>query len=52
MDEYTDLEVAMLDEEMNNEDNSEILDGNRLKENIELHKSDYQSLKPSMYLTI
>lgn len=30
MDEYTDLEVAMLDEEMNNEDNSEILDGNRL----------------------
>jgi len=30
VDEYTDLEVAMLDEEMNNEDNSEILDGNRL----------------------
>lgn len=41
------MEVALLDEQLNNED-SEILDGNILKENNELHKSDYQSLKPSM----
>jgi len=37
---------------MNNEDNSENLDGNILKENNELHKSDYLNLKPSMCLNI